>query len=122
MSAVTTVADAEAAAVTAVHAEATATTQQSNSFQILTCLFDRPLRTDARGGCFLPTSCACVSAAVPHLQRSIPVPLLESLSSPRVSQSVSAYSLYLLVIHPFTQISALQIHTNFFPETTLQQL
>ena len=54
--------------MTAVHAEATATTQQSNSFQILTCLFDRPLRTDARGGCFLPTSCACVFASVPPLQ------------------------------------------------------
>lgn len=68
MSAVTTAADAEAAAVTAVPVEATVTTQQSSFCNTYSFVFDRPLQSDDRGGCFLPSSCACVFASVPPLQ------------------------------------------------------
>ena len=67
--------------MTAVPAEATATTQQSNSFQILTCLFDRPLRTDARGGCFFPPPVHVSPLQCLRSSASVPVSPLQYLIS-----------------------------------------
>ena len=46
-----------------------------------------------------------------HLLQTAPIP----------GKSVIAFSSYLRVIHPFMQISTLQTHTSFFPETTPQR-